>query len=494
MNEPGMRTGRRRIWIGVTALVVVMVLVFSTVPSSEQAALELPEHVDIFDGIQIEEPKVPLADQHVTTSKSTTRKTVKLKNKSKKTYTRNLPDKVSKSTDDKIVGSFRVVAYKTVKTSTQEKYKKGSRKKTVTTTVTTTIATTVDDLAPESTNEVSLQNQSATLNEHEQSAVKTTKKTVKIKKAKKSYTKALPVKTKTTTEEKIVGSYKVVITTTVKTAVTEKYVKNKKKKTVTTTVTTTVVTKVYRLPNEDAEDTERTVVTDDGASMETDESKTNASDNSSSEPSKNASENKDDTVKQGDTAGQPVEDQNKEQGQGQTTEQTTNGTVNQQMEQDSQQITEQTTGSGIRKSASKAGDNILNAFEKLGFTFSVDGGYAYSGYFSARERCIIIKKDNDNVYHELGHFVAFAAGNVDTGSAFKSIYNEEKGLYDGRNATYVLSTSSEYFAESYREYVLDRESLKKKRPKTYAAIDSAVNRVTDAQIGRIQALYGSMWE
>ncbi|MBQ0018286.1 MAG: hypothetical protein KBS63_03610 [Clostridiales bacterium] len=148
----------------------------------------------------------------------------------------------------------------------------------------------------------------------------------------------------------------------------------------------------------------------------------------------------------------------------------------------------------MRKSASKADENVLKAFEDLGFTLRIDSSYAYTGYFSARDRSIVLRRDGDNVYHELGHFLAFVAGNVDTGSAFKSIYNEEKSLYDGRNAAYVLGTSSEYFAESYREYVLNKDALKTKRPKTCAAIDDAVSRITDAQVKRIKALYGGMWE
>lgn len=148
----------------------------------------------------------------------------------------------------------------------------------------------------------------------------------------------------------------------------------------------------------------------------------------------------------------------------------------------------------IRSSAPKASENVLKAFETLGFKVVIDPNAKYTGCFSAQDRSITLRANDTNVYHELGHFVAFVAGNVDTGSSFKAIYDEEKSLYDGRNSGYVLSSPSEYFAESYREYVLGLNSLKTNRPKTYTAIENAVNRITDAQVDRILKLYGSIWE
>lgn len=146
------------------------------------------------------------------------------------------------------------------------------------------------------------------------------------------------------------------------------------------------------------------------------------------------------------------------------------------------------------KTASKADDNVISAFEQLGFKLIIDGKYQYTGYFGARDRCIILRKNDDNVYHELGHFVAFAAGNIDTGSAFQSIFKEEKSKYDGRNASYVLSSASEYFAESYREYVLSKATLKSKRPKTCEAIGNAVSKITSGQVDRLKMVYASTWK
>ena len=59
---------------------------------------------------------------------------------------------------------------------------------------------------------------------------------------------------------------------------------------------------------------------------------------------------------------------------------------------------------------------VLNAFTKLGFTVKVDSSVSYSGHFDARTRTITMKQMDDTIYHELGHFLAFMAGNMDTGS------------------------------------------------------------------------------
>lgn len=147
----------------------------------------------------------------------------------------------------------------------------------------------------------------------------------------------------------------------------------------------------------------------------------------------------------------------------------------------------------IRTIAPNANENVLNAYETLGFKCLINCNATYTGYFDARTRLITLRREDNNIYHELGHFVAFVAGNVDTGSAFKAIYEEEKSLYTGRNPLYVLQDSSEYFAESYREYILNQSALKNERPKTYEAIVDATNRITDAQVARIQRVYGSIW-
>ena len=61
------------------------------------------------------------------------------------------------------------------------------------------------------------------------------------------------------------------------------------------------------------------------------------------------------------------------------------------------------------------------------------------------------------------------------------------------NKAYVTQNASEYFAESVKDYILNNASLKSSRPQTYAAVQNALNQITDAQIAKIQKIYGAFW-
>lgn len=143
----------------------------------------------------------------------------------------------------------------------------------------------------------------------------------------------------------------------------------------------------------------------------------------------------------------------------------------------------------VRTIAPKAHANVLKAFESMEFKIEVNPTVNYSGYFNAKNRKITLKNSGDTIYHELGHFVGWLAGNLDTSSAFVKIYNEEKGAMKSANYQYVTQNSSEYFAESYKEYVLSPQELKAARPQTYAYIASAVEKITDARTAVIKAAY-----
>ena len=104
-----------------------------------------------------------------------------------------------------------------------------------------------------------------------------------------------------------------------------------------------------------------------------------------------------------------------------------------------------------------------------------------------------MKQIDDSVYHELGHFLAFIAGNVDKTANFQSIFAAEKANVTAFNKAYVTQNASEYFAESVKDYILNNASLKSTRPQTYAAVQNALNQITDAQIAKIQKIYGAFW-
>lgn len=137
---------------------------------------------------------------------------------------------------------------------------------------------------------------------------------------------------------------------------------------------------------------------------------------------------------------------------------------------------------------------VISAFEKLGFKVYVDSSVGYAGHFDARTRMITLQAKDDTIYHELGHFLAFIAGNADNSAGFQSVYAAEKDSYTGVNKAYSTQSSSEYFAESTKDYTLAKASLSSSRPETCTAIEQAIAKITDGQISRIQTIYGPFWK
>lgn len=152
------------------------------------------------------------------------------------------------------------------------------------------------------------------------------------------------------------------------------------------------------------------------------------------------------------------------------------------------------TVSNLASVAPKMDSRVINAFNKMGFKVVVDPSSAYAGYFSAKTRTITLQEMDDTIYHELGHFLSFIAGNVDVSSSFKSIYASEKSQYTLYNKAYVTKDSSEYFAESVKNYMLTNSTLKKERPQTYNAIKAALDKVTTSRINSMISLYSVIWK
>ena len=149
--------------------------------------------------------------------------------------------------------------------------------------------------------------------------------------------------------------------------------------------------------------------------------------------------------------------------------------------------------SNIASFAPKMDSRVLNAYARMGFTVTVDPNAAYAGHFDARSRSITIQEADETIYHELGHFLAFIAGNVDQSSAFASVYNSEKAKFTGYNKAYATQNAAEYFAESVKDYMLNGAALSSQRPNTYKAIQSALNTVTTARADVILKAYSSIW-
>ncbi|MDO4274079.1 MAG: hypothetical protein Q4D16_10440 [Eubacteriales bacterium] len=137
---------------------------------------------------------------------------------------------------------------------------------------------------------------------------------------------------------------------------------------------------------------------------------------------------------------------------------------------------------------------VISAYNKLGFKVIVDSSVTYAGHFDAKTRTITVRSEDDTIYHELGHFLAFISGNSDQTSSFLSVYNLEKSKFTGVNKAYATQNSAEYFAESVKDYIVQPAALKSARPQTYQAITEALNKMTDAQVTKVQTLYAPVWK
>lgn len=155
---------------------------------------------------------------------------------------------------------------------------------------------------------------------------------------------------------------------------------------------------------------------------------------------------------------------------------------------------EKYTVSNVASIAPQMDSRVLNAFTKMGFTVIVDPSVSYAGYFDGRSRTITLKVEDDTIYHELGHYLAFIAGNVDKNAAFASVYNSEKSKFTGVRKAYATQNASEYFAESVLEYTENPSVLKAQHPQTYEAITNALSKVTDAQVNKIMNVYKVIWK
>ena len=106
----------------------------------------------------------------------------------------------------------------------------------------------------------------------------------------------------------------------------------------------------------------------------------------------------------------------------------------------------------VSQYAPKTDGRVLNAYTTLGFTAEVNPSVSYSGYYDTRSRKITLRKADDTIY------------------------------------------SSEYFAESFKEYTLNPAALKAARPKTFAAVQEAVSKFTDDRIAKVQKTYSVVWK
>jgi hypothetical protein len=143
--------------------------------------------------------------------------------------------------------------------------------------------------------------------------------------------------------------------------------------------------------------------------------------------------------------------------------------------------------------APQADESVRDAFKEVGMKLLINTGASYTGCTNMREGVIILKNVDDVVYHELGHFLSYMGSNYCTTEKFKIIYEEEREKYTKFNSSYVKSTAYEYFAESYKDYILDQDNLKKTRPKTYEAIEECLSMITPDTVAKQKYYLSLVW-
>ena len=130
-------------------------------------------------------------------------------------------------------------------------------------------------------------------------------------------------------------------------------------------------------------------------------------------------------------------------------------------------------------------DAIREVFEKSGWVivltdkniqkeyYEGDVSGRLSGLTNYKEKRIYIHGGYYDVYnsllHEMGHFADFISGGQSIKEEFIKIYKKEKEnlqrIYE--LDSHIVSNEQEYFAEVFARYIVEKDYIKKKTPKTY---------------------------
>lgn len=322
---------------------------------------------------------------------------------------------------------------------------------------------------------------------------KVTKKVVKLKKkATKTMTKNLGTKTKKNTKTKKSGNTTITIETTVETNTKEAYKKKKKTKTVTKTVTTTTkTTTTVAASSSDTGGSGSNTGTNPGTTTPTGG---NTSGTNTGSGSGTGSTSDDNTSGSGAGTGTGS---GTSSGSGNTSGNTGGNSSSGSSSSGSTASGPRTLSDAeLRQVANQMPANVLDAFINLGFKVIIDPSVGYSGYFNARSQSLTLKELDSigTIYHELGHFIAFVAGNVDKSSSFSGIYSAERGGFPGTYKAYASQNASEYFAECMREHILRPSGLASACPNTANTLSNSISKITDAQVSYLKRIYGSYWK
>ena len=149
-------------------------------------------------------------------------------------------------------------------------------------------------------------------------------------------------------------------------------------------------------------------------------------------------------------------------------------------------VSQATTNTDIRLIAPKMDSRVLNAFIQIGFRVDIDPSYFVSGRTMIAKKQIILRKADETIYHELGHFLFFLAGRQDNDEELLSVFKEEIDHFPGSNRLYASQNIEEYYGECTREFVLRPQALKNACPGTYECIEKDLGKINDQRIAAVR--------
>gem|GEM_PF-4043613 len=113
----------------------------------------------------------------------------------------------------------------------------------------------------------------------------------------------------------------------------------------------------------------------------------------------------------------------------------------------------------------------------------------YTALCNYRYKVISIRVDirqanQQNAVHEFGHFVDYTYSNgtyLSSNSDFQALFEKYKSTYkesgSGANAGYATSQATEFFATTFKDYLLYGSKLKAQAPEVYAYMDNLLKTV-----------------
>ena len=133
----------------------------------------------------------------------------------------------------------------------------------------------------------------------------------------------------------------------------------------------------------------------------------------------------------------------------------------------------------MKKLAPKVQDYIPEAFKKAGFKIIINPNYSTMAcsFNESGRNITLLSATGTNIYHAIGHFISYMAGDVQNSAAFKAIFNEEIGSFAGAYPSNARLAPKEFFGECTREYYTNKSSLKAHCPKAYATLVNAIKKV-----------------